>query len=206
MKGHTAELGELQRRILKHIFECTSTSENANHIAKSLGLAQPTVFKSIQLLLQENYLESQQKAKRREKTLTLTEKGAAAVVVTFGASFDEFENYYKRQRHPDREKLQNIKRIFQTPEKRDLMIKKAMEYAFKNNYFDEGSTRQLTEEELKKLRMNMAMEYINSLGPTSDIPGLKEFIDRYELDRKFMKECLNNQKHFADLLLKELDK
>ena len=29
-----------------------------------------------------------------------------------------------------------------------------MEYAFKNNYFDEGSTiKQLSQEELKKLRM-----------------------------------------------------
>jgi DNA-binding MarR family transcriptional regulator len=207
LEGYTAELGELQQKILKHIFRCTAKSENVSHIAKSLGLAQPTVFKSVQSLLQENYLESEQKSKRTQKTLTLTDKGAAAAVVTLGASFDEFENYYKRQRHPDREKLQNIKRIFKTPEKRDLMIKKAMEYAFKNNYFDEGSTtRQLTEEELKKLRMNMAMEYINSLGPTSNIPGLKEFIDRYELDREFMKECLNNQKHIADLLLKELDK
>jgi DNA-binding MarR family transcriptional regulator len=207
MEGYTAELGELQQKILKHIFECTAKSENVSHIAKSLGLAQPTVFKSAQSLLQENYLESEQKAKRTQKTLTLTEKGAAAAVVILGVSFDEFENYYKRQRHPDREILQNIKRIFKTPEKRDFMIKKAMEYAFKNNYFDEGSiTRQLTEEELKKLRLHMAMEYVSSLGPTSNIHNLKEFIDRYQLDKEIMKEYLNKQKHFADLLLKELDK
>ena len=78
MKGYTVELGELQQKILKHIFECTSKSENASHIAKSLGLAQPTVFKSIQSLLQENYLESQQKSKRTEKTLTLTDKGRSS--------------------------------------------------------------------------------------------------------------------------------
>src|SRR5919112_2195718 len=102
MKDYTTELGELQQRILKHIFECTSKSENANHIAKSLGLAQATVFKSIQSLLQENYLESEQKAKRTEKTLTLSDKGAAAAVVTLGANFDQFENHYKRQGHPDR--------------------------------------------------------------------------------------------------------
>jgi DNA-binding MarR family transcriptional regulator len=204
MRSYTTALGELQQKILKHIFECTSKLENANHIAKTLGLAQPTVFKSIQSLLQENYLESEQKAKRTQKTLTLTDKGAAAVVL-LGVTFDEFENHYKG--HQDMQTLQFIKRVFKTPKKRDFMLKKAMEYAFKNNYFDEGNTiRQLSEEELKKLRMNMAIEYINSLGPTSNIPGLKEFIDRYELDREFMKECLNNQKKFADILLKELDK
>src|SRR5919112_2028207 len=121
MKDYTTELGELQQRILKHIFECTSKSENASHIAKSLGLAQPTVFKSIQPLLQENYLESKQKAKCTEKILTLTDKGAAVAVVILGVSFDQFENHYKRQRHSDLQMmLQLIKRIFKTPEKRDL--------------------------------------------------------------------------------------
>jgi DNA-binding MarR family transcriptional regulator len=206
MEGYTTALGELQQRILKHIFECSEKSENVNHIAKSLGLTQPTVFKSAQSLLQENYLESEQKATRTEKTLTLTEKGAAAAVVILGVSFDEFENHYKRQRHPDREKLQNIKTIFKTPEKRDFMIKKAMEYAFKNNYFEGSTIRQRTEEELKNLKLYMAMEYIKSLPPTSNVHNLKEFIDRYQLDKEIMKEYLNNQKKFADMLLKELDK
>jgi DNA-binding MarR family transcriptional regulator len=206
-KGYTDELGELQQRILKHIFECTSKSENASHIAKSLGLAQPTVFKSIKSLLQENYLESQQKAKRTEKTLTLTDKGAATAVVTLGATFDQFENHYKRQRHSDIQMmLQLIKRIFKTPEKRDLFIKKSMEYAFKNKYFEGTTIRQLTEEESKKFKLYMAIEYINSLPSTSNVHSLKEFIDRYQLDREIMKEYLNKQKQFADLLLKELDK
>jgi hypothetical protein len=52
----------------------------------------------------------------------------------------------------------------------------------------------------------MAMEYINSLRPTSNIHNLKEFIDRYQLDKEIMKEYLNKQKQFANMLLKELDK
>jgi DNA-binding MarR family transcriptional regulator len=206
MEGYTTALGELQQRILKHIFECSERSENVNHIAKSLRLAQPTVFKSVQSLLQENYLESEQKSKRTQKTLTLTDKGAAAAVL-LGVSFDKFENYYKRQRHPDIRNLQFIKSMFKTPEKRDLMIKKGMEYAFKNNYFDEGSTmKELSQEELKEFRIHMAMEYIKSLEPTSNIHNLKEFIERYQLDKEIMKEYLNKQKKFADMLLKELDK
>jgi hypothetical protein len=87
------------------------------------------------------------------------------------------------------------------------MFKKAMEYAFKNNYFDEGSSiKQLSQEELKNLRLSMAMEYINSLPPTSSVHSLKEFIDRYQLDKEIMKEYLNKQKQFANMLLKELDK
>ena len=206
MEGYTAELGELQQKILKHIFECTAKSENVSHIAKSLGLAQPTVFKSAQSLLQENYLESEQKATRTQKTLTLTEKGAAAAVVILGVSFDEFENYYKRQRHPDRENLSNIKAIFKTPEKRDFLIKKAMEYALKNNYFEGSTIKQRTEEQVKNLKLYMAMEYIKSLERNSDIHNLKEFINRYQIDKKIMKEYLNNQKKFTEELLKELDK
>jgi DNA-binding MarR family transcriptional regulator len=206
MEGYTIEMGELQQSILKHIFECKSKSENANHIAKSLGLAQPTVFKSIQLLLKENYLESQQSTKHTEKKLTLTDKGAAAAVL-LGVTFDQFENHYKRQRHPDIRNLQFIKSMFKMPEKRDFMIKKGMEYAFKNNYFGEGSTiKQLSQEELKNLRIYMAMEYIKSLPPTTNIRSIKEFIDRYQLDKEIMKEYLNKQKQFAEVLLKELDK
>jgi hypothetical protein len=52
----------------------------------------------------------------------------------------------------------------------------------------------------------MAIEYINSLGPSSNIRSLKEFIDRYQLDREFMKEYLIKQKQFAEILLRELDK
>ena len=152
-------------------------------------------------------MESQQSSKRREKKLTLTDKGAAAAVVLLGVTFDQFENHFKRQRHPDIQNLQSIKSIFKTPEKRDFMFKKAMEYAFKNNYFDEGSSiKQLSQEELKNLRLSMAMEYINSLPPTSSVHSLKEFIDRYQLDKEIMKEYLNKQKQFANMLLKELDK
>jgi hypothetical protein len=80
-----------------------------------------------------------------------------------------------------------------------------MEYAFKNKYFEGTNIRQLTEEESKKFKLYMAIEYINSLPSTSNIRGLKEFIDRYQLDREFMKGYLIKQKQFADLLLKELD-
>jgi DNA-binding MarR family transcriptional regulator len=199
---------------LKHFFLCKENKrpESVSHIAKELRVLQPSVYRSVDLLIKEKYLLKENDFTRKsgqkyvEKNIILTEKGAAAAVI-LGGTFDEFENYFKRQRQPDIEILQFIKRIYKTSEKRDLIIKKAMEYAFKNNYFDKGSTiRQLTEEELKKLRLYMAMEYINSLGPTSNIRSLKEFIDRYQLDREIMKEYLNQQKQFADLLLRELDK
>lgn len=209
MKGYTLELGELQQKILKHIFECTSESENANHIAKSLGLAQPTVFKSIQLLLQENYLESEQKGKRSEKTLTLTEKGAAAAVI-LGITNDEIINYFKRTRseHISSDKevefFQKFKQIaIREPDKQDLLIRKMMEYFLKNNYFDEiGAAKDLSVDEIKMLLTYVAVEYYNAVGNPSTI---KDLVDKYSLDKKQLKEILERQKLKINSIIHQLE-
>jgi DNA-binding MarR family transcriptional regulator len=204
-----AKLGELQQRILKHIFECTSKSENTNHIAKSLGLAQPTVLKSIQLLLQENYMESQQKAKRTKKMLTLTEKGAAAAVI-LGITNDEIINYFRRTRseHISSDKevefFQKFKHIaIKEPDKQDLLIRKMMEYFLKNNYFDEnGSAKQLLPDEFKRLLTYVAVEYHNALGNPWTI---RELVDKYSLDRKQLREILEKQKLKIDSIIRQLE-
>ena len=79
MEGYT-KLGDLQQKILKHIFVCKSKTENATHIAKSLDLAQPTVRKSVESLIKEGYLKATQQHKRAEKVLALTYIGAATVI------------------------------------------------------------------------------------------------------------------------------
>ena len=71
------QLGELQQKILKHIFNCTADSENASHIAKALGLKQPTVYESIQSLIKDRFLQSIKQVHRRgERVLQVTHKGA----------------------------------------------------------------------------------------------------------------------------------
>jgi hypothetical protein len=81
-----------------------------------------------------------------------------------------------------------------------------MEYALKNDIFKEGHFRNLTPEEEKGFQRYLMIEYMNSLGPASNIQDLKEFFDRYQLDKEFLKESLTGQKKLIDILLKELDR
>ena len=82
-------LGDLQQKILKHVFECSSKAENTSHIAKSFGLAQPTVWKSIKSLIKEDYLKDTQQHKRAEKVLTLKDKGIASVIALGAKPLDQ---------------------------------------------------------------------------------------------------------------------
>ena len=65
----------LQEKIIEHMVECPLESENTNHIGKALDLSQPTVFKSVHLLEQENYIQTEQDYRRGRRTLKLTDKG-----------------------------------------------------------------------------------------------------------------------------------
>ena len=69
------KLGTLQKKIIEHMVNCTLESENTNHIGKALGLSQPTIFKSIQSLEKDKFIQTRQKYERGKRTLTLTDKG-----------------------------------------------------------------------------------------------------------------------------------
>ena len=60
-----------------------------------------------------------------------------------GISFENLENYTKEH---DKEFftffVQACKRIATTVRKRDLLIKMALEYALKNNFFEQGNLRE----------------------------------------------------------------
>ena len=201
------QLGELQQKILKHIFNCTADSENASHIAKALGLKQPTVYESIQSLIKDKFLHSKRQLhKRGEKALQVTHKGAAAAVM-LGIPFENLENYTKKY---DTEFftffVQALKRITTTVRKRDLLIKMALEYALKNNFFEQGHLREINAEETKKFQLYIASEYISSLGPATNIKNLKDFVDRYELDKEYLKALFSYQKNIFEKFLNELNK
>jgi hypothetical protein len=86
-----------------------------------------------------------------------------------------------------------------------LIFQKSMMYAIKNNIFEGGHFRSLTPEEEREFPKYIMREYMNSLGPASNITSLKEFVDRYHLDKDFMKENLLRQKELIATLLKQLD-
>jgi len=89
-------VGDLQKRILGHMLECTSELENTNHISKALGLAQPTIFKSIRLLEKEKYVQTRQENPHGIRTLQLTDKGVAAALLT-GGKKDKIYSYLERR-------------------------------------------------------------------------------------------------------------
>jgi DNA-binding MarR family transcriptional regulator len=195
MEAYTNRLGELQQKILKHMFECTAETDNPNHIANELGIKQPTVYESVQLLMKDDYLKAEQKHKRGPKSLTLTDKGAAAAVL-LGIDITRIQNYEKRRNsNLVTEAFTYYGKIITTPEKRMFIFKKAMMYVLKNNIFKEGYFRKYTPEEEKGFQRYLMIEYMNSLGPASNIQDLKEFFDRYQLDKEFLKESLTGQKN-----------
>lgn len=91
------------------------------------------------------------------------------------------------------------------PEKRSFMLQKAMNYALKNNLFEEGYMRKMTEEEGKMFIRYIMVEYMKSLGPASNINTAEQFLDRYGLEKNFLKNFLIQQKQAIDTLLKKLE-
>ncbi|HEY7570096.1 MAG TPA: LysR family transcriptional regulator [Nitrososphaeraceae archaeon] len=89
------KLGSLQEKIIEHMVECPLESENTNHIGKALGLSQPAVFKSIQSLEKDNFILTKQEIHRGKRTLTLTDKGAAAALFS-GNEKDNIYSYLQR--------------------------------------------------------------------------------------------------------------
>jgi hypothetical protein len=204
-KSYTGELGELQREILAHMVECEARSETVSHIAERLDRAQPTIFKSTELLLAGNYVRAQQEYKRGPKVLVLTEKGAAAAIIA-GADLKQFDNYLKKRPTDSiAENLKYLGSMATNPEKRNFMLQKAMDYALKNNLFDQGYMRKMTEEEGKMFIRYIILEYMKSLGPASNIKTVEQFLNRYGLEKNFLKSFLIQQKQAIDALLKKLD-
>jgi predicted transcriptional regulator len=206
MKSYTRELGELQQKILKHMVECKEESqETVNHIAERLNLAQPTVFKSVQLLIEGNYVESHQEYKRGPKILILTDKGAAAGIMS-GVDLNKYESHEKSHgSNLIKVHLDFLGKITTTPERRNLMFQRAMEYHLKNNIFENGYLRDKTPEQEKKFVQYIASEYVNSLGPASNIKTFEEFVDRYQVDKEFLKTFLIHQKEIIDKFVEKLN-
>jgi hypothetical protein len=204
-KSYTEELGELQKEILLHMVGCTAKSETVKHMAEHLNRAQPTIFKSMELLLEGNFVRAQQEYKRGPKVLTLTDKGAAAAIIA-GVDLKQFDNYLKKQPTDSiAESLKYFESIAINSEKRSFMLQKAMDYALKNNLFEEGYMKKMTEEEGKMFIRYIMVEYMKSLGPASNINTAEQFLDRYGLEKNFLKNFLIQQKQAIDALLKKLD-
>jgi hypothetical protein len=124
-----------------------------------------------------------------------------------GISFESLEGYTKKY-DPDffTTLVQVCKKVTTTIQKRDLLIRMALEYALENNFFEHGYIREINAEETKKFQLYIASQYISSLGPASNIKSLKDFIDRYGIDKEYLKAIFSDQKNAFEKLLNELSK
>jgi hypothetical protein len=210
------ELGELQKQILKHFFLCKDERpESVSHIAKELKVLQPSVYRSIDLLIKEKYVLKEDDFTRRsgqkyvEKDLILTGKGAAAAVL-LGISNDIIINYFERRKSKyisSNDEIQFFQKFnhiaIKEPDKQSLLIRMMMEYFLKNNYFDEnGAAKYLSADERKRLLTYVAIEYHNALGNPRTI---RDLVDKYSLDRNYLKDMLEKQKLKIDSMIRQLE-
>jgi hypothetical protein len=211
------ELGEVQKQILKHFFLCKENKrpESVSHIAKELRVLQPSVYRSVDLLIKEKYLLKDNDFTRKsgqkyvERDLIVTGKGAAAAVIS-GISNDDIINYFTRRKskyilyNDEIELFQKFKQIaIKEPDKQNLLIKKMMEYFLNNNYFDEiGGAKDLSADEFKMLLTYVAIEYNNAVGKPRTI---RDLVDKYSLDKKQLKDILEKEKSRIDSIIRQLE-
>jgi hypothetical protein len=210
-----AELGALQKQILRHFFLCKENKpESVSHITKALRVLQPSVYRSVDLLIKEKYLLKEKEFSRKsgqkyvEKDLIVTGKGAAAAVL-LGISNDDIINYFERRKskynfyNDEIEFFQKFKQIVKEPGKQSLLIRKMMEYFLTNNYFDEiGAAKDLSDDEFKRLLTYVAIEYHNAVGKPRTI---RDLVDKYSLDKKQLKDILEKEKSKIDSIIRQLE-
>ena len=106
--------------------------------------------------------------------------------------------------------LKYFKEHFKNPEKRDEYLKKVVEFYLKNNLFDVGEIkRQLTNEEKSKAKLTqlyIAKEYFESIRLNDDVKNLKDYLNKYKIDKNLMREYLKFRKREVEWAIKELDK
>ena len=176
---------------------------------------QPSVYRSVDLLIKEKYLLKEKEFSRKsgqkyvEKDLIVTGKGAAAAVL-LGISNNDIINYFERRKsrynfyNDEIEFFQKFKQIaISEPNKQNLLIRKMMEYFLKNNYFDEiGGAKDLSDDEFKRLLTYVAVEYHNAVGKPRTI---RDLVNKYSLDKKQLKDMLEKQKLRIDSIIRQLE-
>ena len=80
-------------------------------------------------------------------------------------------------------------------------MKQAVKYALENNYFENGNFRVLTNEEAQIFKLYIALKYIDEMG---EWPTLREFLDKYGLDKDFLRKQLKKRRQYIDSIIQEL--
>jgi DNA-binding MarR family transcriptional regulator len=208
------QLSELQQKILKHFFECSSEKETVSHISKQINALQPAVFRSVSSLIRDKYVikkGGKDNTGGAEKVLSLTEKGAAAAAL-LGVSAEQLQNYVKKYK-PQYPRLQELLLYFKTePSKQDSLIKNAMNYYIKNDILDHDihDMRQQMEDQYRTTKIIHArINAILEAATRSNIvlenrKTLREFVDKYGLDKNSLINTLEQKKQQIESLIEDL--
>lgn len=202
--------------ILKHFFECNIVApESVSHISESIKLLQPSVHRSVSLLIKNKYLMKDKRPTRSgkgkmsfEKALYVTDKGVAAAVM-LGVTLDQLKNYLSKFASKNESAMNSISYIdrfillYKVPVKRDFLARKAMEYSLNNNCYNNLGTVLYPRKEFRKALRYIQDEFDETFGIAET---LKEALDKYGIDKCFLKEALQKNRKRIDLVLGQLDK
>lgn len=211
MSGYNLmNLGELQQRIMKHFFECEDQiPESVNHIAHSLGVVQPAVFKSVNLLIRDKFLVKEPEFENGRKALVVTDKGAAASVV-LGIPYEHMVTYFLKLGDKDHsaarqaDYFKKFENMFRIPDRREFLIRKMMERLLTIDKFDNTGFIKwpLPQGEIKLLLAYVTVEYNKVFGKVTTV---KEFIDKYGMDKKLLKSMFEKDRRRIDSIIKQLE-
>ena len=195
---------------MKHFFGCKDTGpESVSHISKKIGVLQPSVHRSVDLLIKNTYLLKEIAYTVGEKKLITTDQVTTQLPVLLGITNEQLVDYFRKIRH-DYPSARDYDQFFQQfnhminirgSEKRDVLIRKMMVYFLKNNYFNELGFVKISSDELKKLLTYVAIEYHNAVGKPRTI---SDIVEQYGLDRKQLIDVLNKQKLRIDSIIHQL--
>ena len=189
-------MGDLQKKILGHMLECTSELENTNHISKALGLAQPTIFKSIQLLEKEKYVQTRQENPHGIRTLKLTDKGVAAALVA-GEEKDNIYSYLQR-RAPSSSMLLLMNIVKDRNDLNSEWMRLFIEHML-------CQEQELNESDEKKKEELIAALIAGPQDSFIDANKLRRFLERYEIFRliEMLRNKIKSTNSIIDQLMSE---
>jgi DNA-binding MarR family transcriptional regulator len=210
-------LSNAQEKILRHFFECNIVApESVSHIAESIKLLQPSVHRSVSSLIKNKYLVKDKKAIRSgkgkmsfEKALYVTDKGIAAAIV-LGVTIDQLKNYLSKFASKNESAMNSISylnrfiRLYKVPVRREFLARKTMEYLLNNNCYDNlGRVIYPSAREFRRAYRYVQDEFSESFGASDTV---KELLDKYGIDKCFLKEAFQKDRKRMDLILGQLEK
>ena len=198
-------LGELQQKILRHFFECKEKNESASHISRELDTLQPAVFRSIKSLINDGYLTKGEGYRGGEKPINLTPKGAAAATL-LGTTYKQFESRINKNSNSSLSDLQIFLNSIRAPGKQDFLFKKLMDFFLERNLskIESDATTtgvSLVTEFLTEIAPEISAEVATIFDGTYNV---KEFVDRYNLDKGLLKNILQERRQNIDSLINQL--